>query len=51
MELSELRAQREQAKHRKRRIIFNNDGDDAFLTGMPATPEGFLSVRMDHIGG
>jgi len=41
---------RSAAANRQRRIIFNNDGDDAFLTRMPATPEGFLSVRMDHIG-
>ena len=38
------------AAQRQRRIIFNNDGDDAWLTDAPATPEGFLSVRMDHIG-
>ena len=41
---------RKSAVNRQRRIIFNNDGDDAWLTGAPATPEGFLSVRMDHIG-
>ena len=38
------------AAQRQRRIIFNNDGDDAWLTDAPANPEGFLSVRMDHIG-
>ena len=41
---------REAAAWRPRRIIFNNDGDDAWLTDAPATPEGFLSVRMDHVG-
>ena len=41
---------RKAAANRQRRIIFNNDGDDAWLTSAPATPEGFLSVRMDHIG-
>jgi len=41
---------RKAAANRERRIIFNNDGDDAWLTGAPATPNGFLSVRMDHVG-
>lgn len=45
--MSEARAA---AAHRQRRIIFNNDGDDAWLTTAPKTPEGFLSVRMDHVG-
>jgi hypothetical protein len=35
---------------RQRNVIFNNDGDEAWLTDAPATPEGFLAVRMDHIG-
>jgi len=35
---------------RQRSVIFNNDGDGAWLTDSPATPEGFLAVRMDHIG-
>ena len=35
---------------RQRRVIFNNDGDEAWFTDAPATAEGFLSVRMDHIG-
>ena len=34
---------------RRRRVIFNNDGNDAFVTEAPATKEGFLSVRMDPI--
>ena len=38
------------AAHRQRRITFNNDGDDAWNGGAPATKEGFLSLRMDHIG-
>ena len=42
-------AARKQAARRPRGVIFNNDGDDAFATDAPATPEGFLSVRMDHI--
>ena len=41
---------RDEVVNRQRRMIFNNDGDDTWLTDEPATPEGFLSVRMDHIG-
>jgi hypothetical protein len=42
-------AARKDAAARPRRVIFNNDGNDAFVTDAPATKEGFLSVRMDHI--
>ena len=49
---------RKAAAQRRRRIIFNNDGDDALHYAMftkqpevPATKEGFLAIRMDHIGG
>ena len=41
--------ERRAAAWRTRRVIFNNDGNDAFLTSAPATKEGFWSVRMDHI--
>ena len=41
---------RREAAQRQRRLIFNNDGDDAWIAGAPATKEGFLSLRMDHIG-
>jgi hypothetical protein len=41
---------REKAAHRQRRMIFNNDGDDAWFPGAPLTKEGFLSMRLDHIG-
>jgi hypothetical protein len=41
---------REKAAHRQRRMIFNNDGDDVFFAGAPRTKEGFLSMRLDHIG-
>jgi hypothetical protein len=44
-------ADRKKAVQRPRRVIFNNDGNDAFVTDAPATPEGFLSVRMDHFAG
>lgn len=40
---------RRAAAWRKRRVIFNNDGNEAFITSAPATPEGYLSIRMDHI--
>ena len=36
--------------HRERRIIYNNDGGDAFLPGAN-TPDGFLSKRLTHILG
>ncbi len=41
---------REKAAHRQRRMIFNNDGDDAWSAGAPLNKEGFLSMRLDHIG-
>ncbi|MFH0964038.1 MAG: family 10 glycosylhydrolase [Planctomycetota bacterium] len=37
--------QRQQLKHRQRRIIYNNDGGDIYAAGAN-TPEGFLAVRM-----
>ena len=40
---------RKKAAFRQRRMIFNNDGDDAWIAGAPATKDGFLSLRMDHI--
>ena len=44
-----LQARRKAADHR-RRIIFNNDGDDVFLAEEP-TPESFLAVRTKGIEG
>lgn len=44
-------AARKQAAWRRRGIIYNNDGYDVFNPDAPATREGFLSVRMDHIEG
>lgn len=41
---------REQAKCRKRRVIFNNDSGDVMCAGAN-TPEGFLSQRMTPILG
>ena len=42
---------RKAAAERTRRVIFNDDGDDAW-GGNPSAPpkEGFLAVRMDHVG-
>jgi hypothetical protein len=40
---------RQRAVRRRRGIIYNNDGYDVFHPEAPATKEGFLSVRMDHI--
>ena len=55
--LTKLRAHRKKMAQRHRRIIFNNDGDDALHYGrfhtdpdVPATRDGFLALRMDHIG-
>ena len=44
MTLGELRAKRRELAHRRRRIIFNNDGDDLGADGAH-TPEGLLEVR------
>ena len=48
---------RKAAAHRKRNLIFNNDGDDAVhyakMTDKPNEPasrEGLMSIRMDHMG-
>ena len=40
---------RRAAACRRRRVIFQNDGDDLYHTPEPATIEKFLSVRMDHV--
>jgi len=41
---------RKQAASRRRRVIFNNDGDDVFLAEK-ATPESFLAARTTGIEG
>ncbi len=41
-------AGREKLAHRRRRIIFNDDGDDVW-DPRAGTPEGFLSVRIKHV--
>jgi len=44
------KAGRGQAPGRRRRIIFNDDGDDVWHPAA-STPEGFLSVRLQHMVG
>lgn len=46
-EPQELARVREQAKRKRRRIIYNNDGCDIFSEGA-GTPEGFLAARFEH---
>ena len=48
---------RKSAANRKRNLIFNNDGDDALhyakmtdKPNEPASKEGLMSIRMDHMG-
>ena len=43
-EVAALNAARQQAAHRRRRVIFNNDGDDIWQKGAD-TVEDFLAVR------
>ena len=40
-----MQRQHAKAVHRKRRIIFNNDGDDALYYAKEPTPQGLLEVR------
>jgi hypothetical protein len=42
---------RKQAANRRRRVIFNNDGDDTLCYAEKATPESFLAVRSEGIQG
>lgn len=52
--LEELKQQRKEAAHRKRRIIYNNDGDDltAFIRQCKqVTPDEFLSLRTSPVAG
>lgn len=43
--LDSLRQLRREAAHRKRRIIFNNDGDDVIYTKKAPTAEALLALR------
>jgi len=53
MTLTQLRAMRMQLAHRRRRILFNNDGCDAlyFPRDRNATPENFLAMRTSPLAG
>ncbi|NLC67816.1 MAG: hypothetical protein GX754_03300, partial [Clostridiaceae bacterium] len=44
-EIANIRILREKFKNRRRRIIFNNDGDDARYGCKKATPDELLSQR------
>ena len=46
-EPTRLAALRKQAKHRRRRIIYNSDGNDVNVAGVK-TAEDFLAVRRIH---
>jgi len=41
----------EKAVHRRRRILFNNDGDDALYSAREPTPQGLLEVRTTPVLG
>ena len=51
MSLEELRATRKKAAHRKRRIIFNNDGNEPVYFLDEATKEAFLACRTAPLEG
>ena len=44
-------AMRKKAAHQERRIIFNNDGDDAVYECKEATPEALLECRTTALAG
>lgn len=48
---SELAARRRDAAHRQRRIIFNNDGNDAVYECTEPTPENLLAQRTAPLAG
>jgi len=47
-ESPQLAAQRQKVRHRRRRLIYNNDSGDIYASGAN-TPDGFLAVRMKHV--
>ncbi len=49
----EIEDLRHKARWRKRRLIFNNDGDDAlfFPSGLPVTPRNLLDLRTTRVIG
>ncbi|MCK5803504.1 MAG: hypothetical protein KAI66_11755, partial [Lentisphaeria bacterium] len=50
-DLAELRTLRRKLAHRKRRMIFNNDGDDVIYRKNAPTPEGLLAERTTPLLG
>ncbi|MBT3381570.1 MAG: hypothetical protein HN742_12755 [Lentisphaerae bacterium] len=50
-DLNQLRRQRHEAAHKKRRIIFNNDGCDLTHYCKEATPDALLSLRTTPLKG
>jgi len=48
--MSDWTAVRKQAANRRRRVIYNNDGDDVFFAQEP-TPESFLAARSKGVEG
>lgn len=49
--LDELRAQRQQAANRQRRVIFNNDGNEPVYLCKTTSPEELLSYRTSPLAG
>lgn len=49
--LQQLKQERKKAAHRKRRIIFNNDGDDVVYECKEATPAALLACRTTPLLG
>lgn len=49
--LEQLRKARHEAAHRQRRIIFNNDGDDAVYECKSATAQALLDCRTSALAG
>jgi Glycosyl hydrolase-like 10 len=47
--LEKIRSMRKQMAQRKRRIIFNNDGDDIFHYSSEPSPKAILKPRMNHL--
>ena len=50
--IDHLRKERRRATHRRRRVIYDNDGCDAYCEATEATPDGLLRERaIPHLGG
>jgi len=51
LQLDALRQMRHEAAHRKRRMVFNNDGDDVIYTRKAPTAEALLALRTTPLLG